>query len=469
MATKQKSGPASILGTAGRKAEEAIKPDISMGTVNTEDPYGTSTVKVNKDGSRTVETKLSKDEQKIKNRGDKIIKQSQTGAGSILGNFNKDFKGGFDVLEGIDTPKIPNYGDIGTVTNIDPNKYGNQSTLDWQGLSKDLSAGDKSSDIINRSGQTSGLDFTGNKWAGQNFDDILREANAYGDQTYNRHVQRMNPEFQRQQQAFTESMINRGIATGSNPYQRSLQSLSEQQSRSMLDAADMADQMGMNLAVQGGNLAQKNLETQGNLINQGVRTNQLGAELGIRGAESDVDRATNVAKTTADLQGQSFDQGLSNQQLNLDAEKTRIGTDYDNKLLQTDWADKSFNQGMDVAKFGADANVTNYIQPLGAASILNNIATGNRAEKPPTNPATFTPPNYGNTVLGFEGIEASERNSRRNTATPAEYLTPGETSEVDNAGLESGRPPAPTTSTPTAKGSFNPKAGMMKPVGREYG
>lgn len=376
---EKKKGAGSVLGASGAKADEVARKESQLGTVNTKGPSGSSTIITNPDGSRTEKTKLSKSEEALRKQGNKIQKQSLRGASDILKNFRQDYRKGFDVTKGVGDIQKGDYSNIGNWGNIDPNKYG-----DFRG--------EQSSDVLGRAGQIGNLDFSGREWAGQNFDDILGKANQYSDQTYNRIVQGLQPEFQRQQQGLTESMINRGIATGSNPFQRSVQSLSEQQNRSLLDARNMADQQGQNLAVQGGTLASNNLNNYATNIALGARTNQTGADLMLKGAYND------------------FDMYNKGQQTNLDAQKTF----YDNLIASDDLrlrgGQQAFKENYDVADFKTKANLTNFKEPVGAVSVLGGVATGTKPETTP-NSATFTPPNYGSTVVGFEGIAQSGRNN----------------------------------------------------------
>ncbi len=443
---ERKKGAGSILGVSGAKGREVADIDATYGTINTKDPYGSSNVVINPDGSRTIKTQLSKDEKRLKTQGDRLQKQSLGGARDILGDWRKDYGRGFDVTQGVNLPTGGDYSNIGNFGNIDPSSYGNYS-------------GESGRDSINRAGQTGGLDFTGRDWAGQNFDDILGKANQYSDQTFDRFSQKMQPEFQRQQEGLTESMINRGIATGSNPYQRSVQSLSEQQNRSLLDARNMADLQGQQLAVQGGNLASQNLRNYADSILGGVRANQAGGDLNLRGSQADFDIYNRGQQTNLDAQKLFYDNSLTSDDLRLRA------------------GQQGFQEGMDLANFGTKANLTNYQQPLGAISTLGGVGTSTNPESTPQS-ATYNPPNFGQSTLGFEGISQSARNNAG--AGTGEVLSADEVADIERGSQPSQTPSngggvvppppplppsptsAPTQRSATGAGSFNPRAGIRR-------
>lgn len=452
--TPIKKGASSILGVSGAKAKEVADTDSRYGTVNTKDPYGKSSVVVNKDGSRTVKSTLNKTQKDLQKKGEKVKKVASKGAGSVLDSWNKEYKSGFDVGEGVKMPTPRDYGDIGKVDNIDTSSFGNVDTLDSAALAGKQKVGPSSKDIIDGVGQTGKMDFSGAEWRGPSFDDTLSKANQYGDQYFSRYQQRMAPEFARQQSGLTESMINRGIATGSDPYQRSLQSLNEQQNRSMLEAANYSDQMGQQLAVQGGSLALQGLENQGNLMTGGVRTNQSGAQLGIQGAESDFNRLNTSLLNEGVWQNQGFNQGMANEKSLLDAERLRSDISMGNDLSRTTAMGQGFKEGMDVADLQTKINTSNYDKPLGAASILGNVATTTTPERTPTS-ATYTPPNYGSAALGYANIEQSGRNAAMNSAV-GEVISPEELAGIETIGQESQQQGVQKTAN-TKIGSFNPK------------
>ena len=169
----------------------------------------------------------------------------------------------------------------------------------------------------------------------------------------------------------------------------------------MVDARNMADQQGQNLAIQGGTLASNNLNNYANNIALGARTNQTGADLMLKGAYND------------------FDMYNKGQQTNLDAQKTF----YDNLVASDDLrlrgGQQAFKENYDVADFKTKANLTNFKEPVGAVGVLGTVGTGTKPETSPT-AGSFTPPNYGSTVVGFESIAQSGRNQ---AGAGVEYVT----------------------------------------------
>lgn len=464
------TGTAAILGDSGKKAAATADTQSSYSTINNKDPFGKSEVVKGKDGSVTITTTPNKHEQDLIEKGRGLSKSATTGASGVLGGWGDQFGNGkFDSTAGFGGLKPGDYSFMGKQDPItDSSQFGTTPTLDWQGLTSGLGTGKSSSDIIGAAGKVGGLDFSGDKWGGSTPSSILGDARKYSNDQYSRFQQMMQPEFARQGQALTESMLNRGIATGSNPFTNSVQKLSEQQGRTMLDAANQADQMGMDFATSSAKLGNDALASQGHLILGGNAGNAEAARLGLSGDEQDFSQGLGLAQGIAGIQDTAFGQSSDSQGMQLTAQGQQWAQGQDKMQAQYKGTKAGFDESLASGGFIKDKNALDYTMPLDAAHTLQGIASAPRPGVLPGS-ATYQPPDFGGAALGYSGQQVSKdiaaiNAKNRGAGDPNYYdaapLSPTEQAQADAAARGD---PAPSGSggsgapVPRSMGYYQPR------------
>lgn len=183
----------------------------------------------------------------------------------------------------------------------------------------------------------------------------IGEFQRYSDNAYSEATRRLDPQFEAQQRAFDQDMVNRGIAPGTPAYDNARANFDQSRNDAYASARAQADQLGL--------AAQQQAFSQGAINSQGLRELLLG-QMGLDASRFGATTSANASMHNANTAAQS-----AAERLRFDSQQG----DFDNlmRLLGFSQGTQGFNNQQTSNWMGQNAGLLGLFQPGGAPANID--------------------------------------------------------------------------------------------------